>query len=554
MRTLRCVTLLSVAAACAVFPGAALGAKRSTVKVYANAVTGVATRATDNSASLNLGPAVVSRGVRLRSHRSSAAAPATSVPRAASSGLTATAPTLLANFNGTSSRDSAVTNFNQEFEPPDQGLCAGNGFVMDMVNSAYTIYKPHGAVVSGPFNINGPFGEGLTQFTSDPRCYYDPSTNTWFATILFISGGDFGGSATTSHLDIAVNSPNGPTVNGVPGDPTNPWIVYQINTTDPGGNGCPCFGDQPRIGIDAHNLYVTSDEFSINGPEFDGGQIFAISKKDLVALKPTVHFVRFPHLSIGGTVPVAPQPALTTGGSSAEYFLGSLDPNGTFDQRLGVWAMTNTTAVSTGGKPTLSSQVVASEAYGVPPGAEQKGTTSLLDSGDDRMQQTQFINGSVWGELDTALTIPGDSAQRAGAAWFRVRPHLTAGKLDAMTKVSQQGYVAVKGRYFIYPALQVAPDGGAAMVGTLSGSDLYPSATFTTLAPGSTAFGPLRIAATGSTNYDPNATRWGDYSWAVIDPSATSIWLATEYIPPKSSQTADGTANWGTRVMDVSAP
>ncbi len=553
MRKLCCLTVLSAAAACAVLPGAALGAK-GTVKVYANAVTGVATRAPAQSASVAPGSAVASRGARRRPHPASAAAPATAVPRAASSGLAPTASPLLANFNGTSSRDSALTNFNQEFEPPDQGLCVGNGFVVDMVNSAYTVYKPNGSVVAGPFNINGPFGEGLTQFTSDPRCYYDPSTNTWFATILFISGGDFGPLGNTSHLDIAVNSPNGPTVNGHPGDPTNPWVVYQIDTTDPGGNGCPCFGDQPRIGIDSHNLYVSDDEFSINGPQFDGGEIYAFSKKDLVALKPAVHFVRFPHLRVGGTTPLAPQPALTTGSPSAEYLLGSLDPNGTFDQRLALWAMTNTSAVSTGGKPTLSSLVLPSEAYGVPPNAEQQGTTSLLNTGDDRMQQTQFINGSIWGELTTALTIPGDPAERAGAAWFRVHPHLTGGKLDSASKLLQQGYVAVKGRYFIYPALQVAPDGGAAMVGTLSGSDLFPSAAFTTLTPGGTAFGPVRIAATGSTNYDPNATRWGDYSWAVIDPSGASIWLATEYVPPRSSQTPDGLRNWGTRVMDVAAP
>ena len=553
MRKLCCLTVLSAAAACAALPGAALGAK-GTVKAYANAVTGVATLAGNQGASLAPGSAFRSHGARRRPHPVSAAAPATAMPRAASSGLTATASPPLANFNGTSSRDSAVTNFNLEFEPPDQGLCVGNGFVMDMVNSAYTVYKPNGAVVTGPYNINGPFGEGLTQFTSDPRCYYDASTNTWFATILFISGGEFGSFGNTSHLDIAVNSPNGPSVNGHPGDPTNPWIVYQIDTTDPGGNGCPCFGDQPRIGIDSQNLYVSSDEFSINGPEFDGGQIYAISKKDLVALEPAVHFVRFPRLSIGGTIPLAPQPALTTGSSSAEYFLGSLDPNGTFDQRLGVWAMTNTSAVSAGGKPTLSSRVLTSEAYGVPPSAEQKGTTSLLTTDDDRMQQTQFINGSIWGELDTALTIPGDTAARAGAAWFRVHPHLTGGKLDSTTKLLQQGYVAVKGRYFIYPALQVAPDGGAAMVGTLSGGDLFPSAAFTTLTPGDSAFGPVRVAATGSTNYDPNASRWGDYSWAVLDPSGTSMWLATEYVPPKSSQTPDRLTNWGTRVMNVSAP
>jgi hypothetical protein len=204
-------------------------------------------------------------------------------------GVSAKPAGLLANFSGTSSRDSEVTNFNQEFEPPDQGLCAGNGFVVDMVNSAYTVYRPNGTVVTGPFNINGPFDEGLTQFTSDPRCYYDASTNTWFATILFISSGGIGD---TSHLDIAVNTS---------GDPTNPWADYQIDTTDPKGHGCPCFGDQPRLGIDSQNLYVTTDEFSILGPQFNGPEIYAFSKRDLVSLAPAVHFVHFGNLSIGGT-------------------------------------------------------------------------------------------------------------------------------------------------------------------------------------------------------------------------------------------------------------
>jgi len=540
MRKLCCLSVLSAVAAFVALSGAALAATGA-VREYANATTGLATLASDQSVPLALGTgAASSRGVRRLPRSQSTTAPVTAPPVTASVGISAKSAGLLANFNGTSSRDSEVTNFNQEFEPPDQGLCAGNGFVVDMVNSAYTVYRPNGTLVAGPFNINGPFDEGLTQFTSDPRCYYDATTNTWFATILFISGGGIGN---TSHLDIAVNNS---------GDPTNPWTDYQIDTTDPKGNGCPCFGDQPRLGIDSQNLYVTTDEFSINGPQFNGPQIYAFSKKDLVALKPTVHFVHFGNLSIGGAVPLAPQPALTTGSPSAEYFLGSLDPNGTFDQRIGLWAMTNTSAVSTGGTPKLSSVVLTSEAYGVPPNAQQRGTTSLLTTDDDRMQQTQFINGSIWGEVSTALTIPGDSAERAGAAWFRVVPRLSGSKLVGGT-ILQQGYVAVTGRYFIYPALQVAPNGAAAMVGTLSGSDLYPSAAYTTLAPGASAFGPVHVAAIGTTNYDPTGQRWGDYSWAVIDPSGTSFWLATEYIPPKSSQTTNGLLNWGTRVLNVSA-
>jgi hypothetical protein len=541
MGKLCCLGVWSVAAACVALPAPALGAP-SAVNEYANATTGIATRAPDQSASSTPGSTVGSRGTRQIPRSQSGAAPAIAAPRAASVGLSAKAP-LLANFNGVSSRDSAVTNFNQEFEPPDQGLCAGNGFVVEMVNSAYTVYRPNGTVVTGPFNINGPFDEGLTQFTSDPRCYYDATTNTWFATILFISGGDFGPFGNTSHLDIAVNNS---------GDPANPWTDYQIDTTDPKGNGCPCFGDQPTLGIDPQNLYVTTNEFSINGPQFNGAQIYAFSKRDLASLNPTVHFVHFGNLSIGGAIATSVQPALTTGTPSAEYFLNALDPNGTFDQRIGLWAMTNTSAVSSGGTPKLSSVVLSSEAYGVPPNAQQRGATSLLNTGDDRMQQTQFTNGSIWGELTTGVTISGDSTQRAGAAWFRVRPHLSGGKLVGGT-LPQQGYVAVSGHYFIYPALQVAPNGAAAIVGTLSGSNVYPSAAFTTLAPGATSFGPVKIAATGATNYDPSATRWGDYSWAVLDPSGTSFWLATEYIPPKSSQTPDGLKNWGTRVLNLSA-
>ena len=66
---------------------------------------------------------------------------------------------------------------------------------------------------------------------------------------------------------------------------------------------------------------------------------------------------------------------------------------------IGVWAMTNRTALQHGHSPVLSSTVITSETYGLPPASAQKGATSTIDSGDDRMQQTQYINGSLWGEL-----------------------------------------------------------------------------------------------------------------------------------------------------------
>ena len=478
-------------------------------------------------------------------HTKGSASPAVHMPSATSTSVDGqSAGKLLKNFNGVSSLDSANTNFGLEFEPPDQGLCVGNGFVVEPVNSAFTIYRTNGSVVAGPFNVNLLYDEGPKQFTSDPRCYYDRSTHTWFAIILFINS-----SNTRARTDIAVNTS---------GDPTTPWTVYHLDATDNGTNGtpkhpgCPCLGDQPLLGIDSQNIYISTNEFSILGTQFNGAQIYAVSKSQLVALSDSVDFVQFSNLTIGGAIATSVQPAITNSPANAEYFMNSLDPFGTFDNRLGVWAMTNRGAVSQGGIPTLSSVVITSEPYGVPPAAQQKGATSTLDAGDDRMQQVQYINGHLWGALDTALTIPNDTAPRAGAAWFEVQPRLNGNKIGGAS-VSKQGYVASRGNYLLYPAIQVSYAGTAAIVMTLSGPTFFPSAVYTVLQEGQTAFGPVHIAAPGTGPYDPAATRWGDYSWAILDPNHNSFWMATEYIPPVSSQTTDGLRNWGTRVLEVSA-
>ena len=159
------------------------------------------------------------RGVRLLpAHTFSATervphAPAAAAPRAA-----AATATTLSNFNGVSSRDSQFTNYNLEFEPPDQGLCEANGFVLEPVNSAYRVYLTNGKSIRGPFNINDLFNVGGKEFTSDPRCWYDPGSQTWFATILFLN--DTGTQGTEL---IAVRHAK---------DPLGLWNEYSIDATD----------------------------------------------------------------------------------------------------------------------------------------------------------------------------------------------------------------------------------------------------------------------------------------------------------------------------------
>jgi hypothetical protein len=476
-----------------------------------------------------------------RSTRGAAARANQALPSATAS--SASSSSLLRNFNGVGSLDSAKTNYGAQFEPPDQGLCEGNGFVLEAVNSAYTVYTAAGHVVVGAYNVNDLFNEGGYEFTSDPRCFYEASSNRWYTLILFISA-----DGTQSHFDLGVSTS---------GDPSKFFNFYRVDTTDAGNtaNGCPCFGDQPLFGIDQFNVYVSTNEFSISGPNFNGAQIYAIDKTNMLAGAPTtVDQFSAPNIA-PGVQAASVQPATSIGDPNAEYFLSSLDPNSTTDNRVGVWAITNRD-LNHGQTPVLSSTVITSEPYAFPVPAVQKGSTSPITQNDDRMQQAESIGGSVYAELETALTIGKDSTVRDGAAWFRVKPTLTGNVISGAT-IQQQGYVSSLGNYVLYPALSADAHGRAAMVFTLTGAGHFPGAAYAVLGKGQTFFSDPIIAAHGTGSYHPKPgvpDRWGDYSYSLLDTVSNTFWLATEYIPPTSSQTTNGQRNWGTRVLEVSVP
>src|SRR5437660_360246 len=363
------------------------------------------------------------------------------IPKVAGSPLAGTHG-VVTNFNGLSSVDSFNAN-GFDLEPPDQGVCANKSNVLELINLAAADYNRNGTLKDGPISLNSLFAEPAAEFLSDPRCYFDASTHAWFASVLAIDP-----SNTASHLDVAVAPADLPTI----------FTVFQFDTTDANNPGCPCFGDQPLLGLDKQNIYVSTNEFSILGPNFNGAQIYAISKSQLLALAPSVNFVHFGNLGIGGVVAGSVQPAITNDNSKAEFFLQALTRHSAFDTRLGVWAMTATDRVSSGGTPNLTNVVITSEPYGAPPRAASPGGV-FLNTDDSRMQQAQLINGKLWGALDTIVNVPGDAAPSSGAAWFSITP-----SLDSMQQVIKsativdQGYVTAQGEFLLYPAIEQSPD------------------------------------------------------------------------------------------------
>jgi hypothetical protein len=481
------------------------------------------------------------------------------------------------------------------------------GFPRD-VNHAVDLNSFYGyapAIDRAHGNLRGPF-------VTDPTCIYDAAAQRFFLVILTLEVVPTTGAFTTeNHLDLAVSATADPTGSW------NIYRIDVTDDGSPGtaGGPCPCLGDYPHIGADANGVYLTTNAYPWGPGAFDGAQIYAFSKAQLAAGAASVTMVHIDTTGmVSATSPVAQTepgftvwPAHSPGTASydlhaggTEYFLSSNAGeeaaggayNGTSTDLI-TWALTNTSSLDTATPAlNLSNKVLTVGQYGIPPKQQQPGsgtppdtnvpqghclndtTTSTIvgvgcwrllvgapgtevvsqpDSNDTRMQQVMYANGKLWGALDTALTVGGTN--RAGIAWYVVKPDVSTGSLTA--KVALQGYLGAAGYDFTYPAIGVTASGRGVMAFTATGngpsplySPLNPSAAFASI-DGNVGVGAWSVVPDGTgaapddgfTSYkafvgNPPRTRWGDYGAAAVD--GNSVWIASEYIAAACDFTAWG--------------
>jgi hypothetical protein len=498
------------------------------------------------------------------------------VPTPRGSAFATIAGDVFSGFNALSHLDQRLSNNGNQFslEPPDQGLAVGNGFVVEAVNDAVRVFDYTGTAKTGTVALSSFLGlppeidRTKTPVVfgpepTDPRVYYDASTQRFFLTALVLNQkSDTGALITPVNVYIAVSATN---------DPTGNWTILNLDVTNDGGPfaACPCFGDQPLIGADANGFYVSTNAFSLSTFSFSGANIYAFSKTALEAASAgAITGVRFSNLTEAG-MPFAfsIQPAtVPPGGSFAtntEYFLSALDFNNTVDNRLVVWALTGTDTLNSA-TPSLSlvNAVVDTQSYGAPPQAQQKagpfplGTLlkdheELVSSNDDRLQQVVFADGKLWSALNTSAKTQNGPV-RTAAAWFILSPAVSGGTVSAT--VVNQGYIAINDasqQSVMYPSVGVNSSGKGVVAFSVVGVDFFPSAGYAPIDVNGT--GAIRISGAGALPDDGfsgyaqfgasnRVGRWGDYSAAVSDENGT-IWMGNEYIP-NAPRTVN--ANWGT--------
>ncbi len=495
-------------------------------------------------------------------------------------------PTLVTSFDGLNLHDQRYANGGNQFtvEPPDQGLCVGNGFVIESVNDVIRVFDTAGNPLTGAVDLNtfygyaaainrttGAYGPEVT----DPSCYYDAQTQRFYHVVLTLDRvGTTSSLSGRNHLDVAVSNSS---------NPLGSWTVYQIDATNDGNNGTPnhgcnlgfCLGDYPHIGADATGFYITTNEFSLFGPGFYGAQIYAMSKRALASGGPVsaLLFNTADYLDANGAPGFTVWPAQSSGGEyhgNTEFFLSSDAVFYGFSQQIRLWTLSNTGSLDGTPALTLSFSFVPTVGYAPPPKSTQKvGDYPLgqalgdpqpqrLDSNDSRIQQVYYANGKLWTALDTGVTFDGIH-NLAGIAYFVINPN--SGKAMA------QGYIAVQNNNATYPAVAATADGRGAVAFTLTGPDFYPSAAYASVDAVAGA-GDVQLAAAGAGPWDgftgyhqySNRSRWGDYGAAVTD--GNNIWIASEYIGQTCTLaewsvdfTCGGSraqlGNWGTRISQL---
>jgi hypothetical protein len=486
----------------------------------------------------------------------------TSLPGPAMTPITDTNVAGEKGFSALGGVQQASTVGGVDLEPPDQGLCAGNGYVMEFVNNALAIYTKDGAQLLAPIGSAEALLQPTTAFLSDPRCYYDAPTKHWFFQEFVVGTVDAKGREVTPSTQFLAVSATA--------DPTGTYTIYSFDTTDTNTAGCPCFGDYDQLGADNNGIYIATDEFSIATPAYNGAIVYAISKETLeiastVGFTPTGFGYRLAKDPFGQPYIVAPTstPPNAKFAPDTEYFVES-NSNAPSDDRLLVYALNDTSTLASPAPPNLYRTTVTTEAYSFPNDAAQKpGPRPLGNSVQDppggiqadfnaEMEPT-YIGGHIYAELDTG-TISGNDA----VDWFIIDPTLSTPTLSAT--VAHEGVVAVKGTSLLYPYTAVTAAGVGYLLFSLSGPSNYPSPAYVSYGTDGPT-GPVILATNGAAPEDGftcyaayvgpsyGGCRWGDYSMGVA--MGQRVFMATEMIPQGFRDTL---TNWGTYIWSAPPP
>jgi hypothetical protein len=405
-----------------------------------------------------------------------------------------------------------------QLTPPDMGFAANGSQEIELVNAVGKIWN---GTTPGPgFSLASffsPISPG--DFLGDPWVKWDAGSGRFFAGI-----GDF----TWEGELMAVSQTS---------DPSGSWFLYRVQypSTADGiiAGGCP---DQGKGAVDNNvvalgfNEYWESGVAGCTAPNSADAAIEVFNKSQMMA-GATLNMAFTDPLT--NRFSMVPADTLTTS-ATTEYF-ASLDyGTGTTLHRL--------TSVGVPGVSTVTFTSLADitvPGYSIPPSSPQKGTTTLIDSGDDRTQNVAVLGNNMTVTATVGCVPKNDTATRSCGQVYEVN--------NGTNTLKKSVTIAHANTYFFYPAATFIGTGTVAVSIGRSTSTTFGSLYTTAGTWGANMAGPLHLKAGNVANI---TGRYGDYFAATPQPGTTNqFWVAGE-VGGKSGQS---NAQWSTAAGLVTA-
>jgi hypothetical protein len=396
--------------------------------------------------------------------------------------------TVLSKIKGLTETQGGLT-------PPDVQATVGNTTVIEAINAAAEIWYKNGTEIK-EFTLASFLK--TSAFIGDPRVLYDAGSGHFFMSVPAFD---------QNLIYLAVSATS--SANGK-------WYIYKF-TTDTSAQ----LTDQPTMGVSGDKVGISANIYT-SGGVYSG--IYLFNKAQLVngTKKATLIKEKSSDFSV--------HPAHNYDSDNTLYFV-SVQAGGVssadFFRVTGVPGVTKIHIHVT----TLSIKFAAE-----PPGAPQKGSSSLINTDDGRMQDAASYANTLW------FTFEDGCVPKGGSEVSCIR----LAEINLTTsKIVQDFDVATKGMWYYYPALSYTANGGIIVVFGFSNSKTYPSIGLTGQSAGSPAktWSPPITAFAGK-SYD-NDGRYGDYFAATMDPVNPSVvWVAGQYESAPSQ--------WATEILSTS--
>lgn len=419
--------------------------------------------------------------------------------------LLSTSPSL--TFNALDDNNTTI--------PPDVNGAVGPNHVMTTLNSQVRIQSLTGTIIS-TVTLNSFWASVGNPSTFDPKILYEPFNNRW----IFTAAAN--GFSANSALLIGVSQTN---------DPTGIWNLYSIDADATNTN----WFDFPSLGFNKNWIVVSGNIFA-NAGGFVGGKVYIFKKADLYA-----------HVVSPITTVLSPgdgyglSPAATYDNSiSTLYLLQRINGNFSGSGYLNLYSITGAF-----GSETLSlvNQFSTpnpwSSSASLENSAPQSGTTQKIAANDDRMQNTVYRNGNIWGVHTVFL--PAGAPTRSSVQWWQI---------STVGAILQRGRIddGSSAQHFAFPSIAVNTNNDALIGYSKFSSSIFASSCYAmraSLDPVNTLQSEFLFKA-GLAPYfkifGGTSNRWGDYSATMTDPSGADFWTLQEY----ASFASGGSDRWGT--------